>query len=63
MREGGARVELESCKVSETSLRHLLSSASETGLGGLFLLLPRLVSETYFLILLRLVSETFFLPL
>ena len=42
------RVELESQKVSETSLRNLFSPLTETGLRNPFLLLLRLVSETYF---------------
>ena len=55
-----ALVELESQKVSETSLRNNLSALTESGLRKPFLLLPRLVSGIVFLLLLRLVSETFF---
>ena len=62
LRVAMARVELESQKVSETSLRNHFSTLNETGLSNLFLLLLRLVSETFFLLLLILVSETFFLP-
>ena len=72
MGTSGPRVELESQKVSETSLRHHVSTLTETGLRNLILFLPRLVSETFFSsitetslgnlfsTLLRLVSETFF---
>ena len=42
------RVELESQKVSETSLSHHFSTLTETGLRNVILALPRLVSETFF---------------
>ena len=43
-----SRVELESQKVSETSLSHHFSTLTETGLRNVILALPRLVSETFF---------------